>query len=184
MPLPSDYDTPEGEEQAELAIRKAIVDCFLAVAANTRFGFDPGLAHDRLRYPDSAKTWELIATIIDPDTASEPTEKQTRLLRYFAVSLVGFSGALRELTLRYAIKLSFGFKDVYASDDTRNSSNELVACLIQFQKYLRNNLSLGLDDRVTHQYLNCGNIRFVLKDAQGNAVQVADNTLNVVLEVC
>lgn len=184
MALPEDYDTPEGEEQAELEIRKAIVDCFLAVAENERFGFTATLAHDRLRYPDRNNVWEEIATIVDPDTADEDAEKRTRLLRYFAVSLVGFSRTLRELSFRYAIKLSFGFKDVYKTDENRNSSDELTALLVQYQKYLANNLNLGLDDRVAHQYLNCGNVRFVLKDAQGNAVQVTDNTLTVILEVC
>lgn len=184
MPLPNDYDSPLGEEQAELEIRKAIVECFLVIGGDPRFGFDADHAHERLRYPDSNTTWEFLATIVDPDTASAQPEEQTRLVRYFAVSLVGFARTLRELTFRYAIKVSFGFKDVYASDDTRNSSNELTACLVQYQKFLANNLNLGLDDRVSHKYLVLDNVRFVLKDAQGSAVQVSDNRLDVILEVC
>lgn len=184
MALPNDYDTPLGEEQAELEIRKAIVECFLSVAGNARFGFDVTHAHERMRYPDKNDTWEFIATIIDPDTADADAEKQTRLLRYFAVQHVGFSATLRELTLRYAIKLSFGFKDVYATDANRNSSDELSACLMQYQKFLRNNLNLGLDDRVSHQYLVCDNIFFIPKDVQGNSLQIANNRLNVILEVC
>src|SRR5215471_13411757 len=129
MPLPNDYDSPLGEEQAELAIREAIVDCFLVIGSDPRFGFDASHSHDRLRYPDKNSTWEVIATIEDPDTANAQPEEQTRLVRYFAVSLVGFARSLRELTFRYAIKVSFGFKDVYATDSTRNSSNELNACI-------------------------------------------------------
>lgn len=184
MALPVDYDSPEGEEQAELEIRKALVGCFLAVAGNDRFGFDADHAHERLRYPDKNDTWEFIATIIDPDTEDADAEKQTRLLRYFAVAHVGFSATLRELTLRYSIKVSFGFKDVYASDENRNSSNEISACLMQFQKYLRNNQNLGLDDRVSHQNLVGNSILFIPKDAQGNAIHIANTTLNVILEVC
>jgi len=184
MPLPSDYDSPLGEEQAELAIREAIVDCFLAVAGNVRFGFSSALAHPRLRYPDSAKTWELISSIVDPDTANQSVEEQTRLLRYFAVSWNGQARKLRELTINYAIKVSFGFKDVYQTDANRNSSDEIVACVMQYQKYLANNLNLGLDDRAFHTYLQTSGLRFVLKDKQGSAVLVADNRLSVILEVC
>jgi hypothetical protein len=184
MPLPTDYDTPEGEELAEVAIRGAIKDCFLQVAENDRFGFTGTLAHTRLRYPDSNDVWDQIATIVDPDTKDAETEEQTRLIRIFAVAFVGFSSKLTELTIRYAIKVSFGFKDVYKGDATKNSSDELTALLMQYRKYLQNNLSLGLDDRVTHLYLNCGNVRFVPKDLQGNALQVADCSLSVVLGIC
>jgi hypothetical protein len=184
MALPNDYDSPLGEEEAELEIRKAIVECFLSVAGNPRFGFDSDHAHTRLRYPDKNSTWEFVASIVDPDTASADPTEQTRLVRYFAVALVGVARTLKELTLRYAIKISFGFKDVYASNVNLNSSDELTACLMQYQKFLANNLNLGLDDRVSHQYLTTTNVRFVLKDAQGSAVQVSDNTLNVILEVC
>lgn len=184
MALPDDYDSPSGEEQAELVIRQAIVDCFLAVANNERFGFTSELAHSRLRYPDSTKTWELISSIVDPDTVNEDASVQTRLLRYFAVSFIGQSRKLRELTINYAIKISFGFKDVYSTNVNRNSSDEVVGCVMQYGKYLANNLNLGLDDRVSHQYLQTSNFRFVIKDRQGNAVMVADNKLSVILEVC
>lgn len=185
MPLPGDYESSlDGHQQAELAIRTAIVDCFLAVAATPQFGFDATLTHPRLRYPDSTKTWELISSIVDPDTASADPTVQKRLLRYFAVSFYGQSRVLRELTLNYAMRISFGFKDIYATDSNRNSTNEIVGCIMQFEQYLGNNLSLGLDDRVTHQYLQTQSLRFVLKDKQGNAAMIADNTLKVILEVC
>lgn len=185
MALPVDYESSlDGHQQAELAIRTAIVDCFLAVAATPQFGFDATLAHPRLRYPDSTKTWELISSIIDPDTANANPAEQKRLLRYFAVSFYGQSRKLRELTLRYAMRISFGFKDVYSIDPSQNSTDQIVGCVMQFSKYLANNLNLGLDDRVEHQYLDTSALRFVLKDKQGNAVMIADNTLKVILEVC
>lgn len=185
MPLPPvECDSLECAEQAEFAIRTAIVDCFLAVANNDRFGFSSDLVHPRLRYPDGTKSWEIISSIVDPDTVDEAPEVQTRLLRYFAVSFIGMSGSLRELKIHYAIKVSFGFKDVYKTDANRNSSDELVGCLAQYESFLAKNLSLGLDDRVTHEYLKTTNLRFVLKDKQGSAVMVADNTLTVLLTRC
>jgi len=183
MPLPPDYDSPQGEADAEKAIRGALVDCFLAIADPT-FGFDSSVAHDRMRYLTNADSWEFVSTIVDPDTAAQPVDQQTKLTRYFALGLVGFQGSLRELKFRYALRTSFGFKDAYKTDSTRNSSDELYACMTQYQKFLRDNLNLGLDDRVSHEYLQLLGIRFVLKDKQGNAMQVADSTITVVLEVC
>lgn len=180
MPLPVDYDTPEGEEQAEFAIREALGACFFTIGA--AFGFTALLCHTRPRYPRTQPDWEAIGTIEDPDTTGNDT--QTRLVRYSAFKFIGFRSQGQELTLRYQFILSFGFKDEYASNPTLNSHDQMVGCAMRFRKYLADNLNLGLDDRVTHKNLEIYDNDFIPADKQGGAAMVLYGRIDVVLDVC
>lgn len=180
MALPDDYDSPEGEDIAETEVRKALVACFLLVAAP--FGFTSSLAHTRPRYPRTDDKWEQIGTIEDPDTTGNTAP--VRLTRYASFKFVGFSRAGKELTFRYSFALGFGFKDEYGVDSTRNSFDEAASCAKRFSKFLADNPNLGLDDRVTHKQLEIYAHEFIGVDKQGNAANVLFGRINVVLNVC
>jgi len=180
MPLPTDYDTPEGEDAAETEIRNALVACFLIVGG--AFGFTTDLAHTRPRYPRTDDKWEQIGTIEDPDTTGNTAT--TRLTRYASFKFIGFRRVGTELTFRYSFALAFGFKDEYADDSTKNSFDEAASCAKRFGKYLADNPNLGLDDRVTHKQLEIFDNEFIGVDKQGNAANVLFGRIDVVLNVC
>jgi hypothetical protein len=180
MPLPEDYDSPEGEDTAETEVRKALVACFLAVG--TPFGFTSDLAHTRPRYPRTDDKWESIGTIEDPDTTGNTTT--TRLTRYASFKFLGFRRAGKELTIRYSFALGFGFKDEYGVDSNRNSFDEAASCAKRLGKFLADNPNLGLDDRVTHKQLEIFDHEFIKVDKQGNAANVLFGRIDVVLNVC
>lgn len=185
MPLPEDYNSQDGEEEAEIVIRQAIADCFLV--AGTPYGFTSSLVHARPRYPRNDTVWYTIGTIPDPDTVdAETPEGVQRLTRFFSVKFAGFKRTLTELILRYEIVISFGFKDEYSHPDLagQNSHDQLAGCSIRFGRFLAENLNLGLDDRVTHTYLDIFGRDFIPLDEQGNAAEALAGRLEVVLEVC
>lgn len=184
MPLPSDYDTPAGEGDAEIAIRQALADCFLVVGAS--YGFTTDLIHTRPRYPETDALFEMICTISDPDTAAAIAASKMRLVRYFSVKLTGFKRTLLQLTLRYQIIISFGFKDTYLAAPMagQNSHDQQAACTVRYQKYLADNLNLGLDDRATHDYLEMLYVEFIPVDKQGGAANAMIGKINVFLNVC
>lgn len=184
MPLPSDYDSPQGEADAERAVRDAVRDLFLSESSD--YGFTSDLAHTVPRYPDTDEEWEAIATIVDPDTAAGADEDKRRLIRYFTVVWAGMGRVLAELTIRYDVQISFGFKDEYAAAPAgRRSYNELVELVSRFGKKLADNQELGLDDRVSHTFLQVPTRpRWQEADDQGNATVTIDATLAVVLQVC
>jgi hypothetical protein len=190
--LPEAYnEDPAALAAAELLIREEIVAMFLDFAAP--FGFDANTAHERMRYPDNKTGFELLMTVEDPDTAEQPPEKRRHLIRYFAVEWDGQSQVGTTLTIRYLIKISFEFKDVYATDANRSSCNELVGLAMMFGRHLANNRGLGFtapessgvpDSPVTHDFFRVTGKRFVPIDRQGRSTQVIDGALNVNLEVC
>lgn len=183
--LPDDYNDQDGEEAAELIIREAIAACFLATSA--KFGFTDDLVHARPRFPRTDAKWLEIGTIADPDTIAASTDEgKARLTRYFSVKFRGFRRALRQLTLRYDIVISFGFKDEYLAPALagQNSHDQLAGCSVRFGRYLADNLNLGLDDRVTHTFLEIYNNDTLRLDKQGNAAEILYGRLDVTLEVC
>jgi len=185
MALPEDYNSQDGEEEAEFEIRQAIVECFVTSAA--KFGFTSDLAHPRPRYPRTDETWFAIGTIEDPDTAdAETAEGKARLTRYFSVKFRGFRRTLTELTLRYELIISFGFKDEYEHPDLagQNSHDELAGCSMRFGRFLAENLNLGLDDRVSHTYLDMYGGDFIPLDDQGSSAETLLGRLEVQLLVC
>lgn len=184
MPLPADYDDPQGEADAELVVREAIRDIFLGVA--TPYGYTSAHCHTVPRYPDTIAEWEAIATIVDPDTEPEAAEGERRTTRYFAVVWAGMSRVLSELTIRYDVQVSYGFKDEYARAPAgRRTYDELVALNMKFAKTLADNQELGLDDRVSHSFLQAPlRPRWTPEDDQGNPTVTIDNTLSVTLQVC
>jgi hypothetical protein len=190
MPLPNDYDSVDGEAEAELIIRQAIADSFLIIGA--AYGFTTDTTHTRARYPPVARptdtgrdtTWELISSIVDPDTSAVAATLQTRLMRYFAVSFNSMRRTLRQMTLGYNVKIVFGFKDEYKTDPTQNSFDQITAAAIKFGKYLADNQTLGLDDRVTHRYFEVRGCRFVPADKQGRSASVLDCSITIDLQVC
>lgn len=185
MPLPSDYDSPAGEAVAEGIIRQALADCFLA-SGSVDYGFIAGLVHARPRYPRTNEAWLAIATIDDPDTTVTTGSTKVRIVRYFSAKLKGFKRQLQKLTLRYEITISFGFKDEYTAPALagKNSHDELAACAMRYQKYLADNLNLGLDERITHLYLEMDDNRFKVIDKQGNASENMTGRIDVVMNVC
>lgn len=184
MPLPADYDSPQGEADAEVAVREAIRDIFLGVAG--AYGYTSAHCHTTPRYPDTIDEWNAIATIVDPDTEPEATEGERRLTRYFSVVYAGMSRVLSELTLRYDVHVSMGFKDEYQRAPAgRRSYDEIVALNMKFGKTLADNQELGLDDRCSHTFLQAPlRPRWTPEDDQGNPTVTIDNTLSVVLQVC
>lgn len=183
MALPADYDNPAGEALAEAEIRAAMKGLFLAVAAP--YGYDDDHSHTEPRYPDTQEEFDEIYTIDDPDTADADDDGKRRLTRYFVITWAGMSRVLSELTIRYDVQISMGFKDSYAFDPTLRSYNQLVALVHEYGKHLADNQELGLDDRVSHTFLQAPlRPRWTGEDEQGNATVTVDCTLAVVLQVC
>lgn len=185
MPLASDYfDSPDGMAAAELVVRQAIRDCFLAVAGT--YGYDANHVHVSPRFPDTDDEWNQIATIEDPDTAANgPTAEHRRLVRYCHVIYSGHKAGQAEMTINYEIDVSMGFKDGYASDPNRRSYDELTALNVKFEKFLRDNQELGLDERVSHGLLQCpSKPRWTPIDDQGDTTVTVTDTLAVTLKVC
>jgi len=178
--LPDDYDTPEGEALAEAEIRKALGACFLLIGVD--YGFTADLVHDRPRYPRSDEAWKAIGTIEDPDTTNGDT--QASLTRYCSFKFAGFRRAGKELTIRYSMVTSFGFKDEYDSDPTKNTYGDAAACLVRFGKSLADNPNLGLDDRVTHRQLEIFADEWLPMSKQGDADVIYYGRIEVVLNVC
>jgi hypothetical protein len=180
VPLPDDYDSPAGEAAASVAIKGALGACFLIIGGS--FGFTTELVHDRPRYPRTDEQWEAVGTIVDPET--ENGDIPTRLTRYCSFKFSGFRRAGKELTIRYQMVLSFGFKDEYASDPTKNSYADIESCLFQYGKFLADNPNLGLDDRVTHRQLEVLADEFLPASKQGDANIIYYSRIEVVLNVC
>lgn len=184
MPLPQDYDSPAAQATAELVIRESIRDLFLSVSVP--YGFAPELVHVCPRYTETDSEWDAIATIEDPDTADVGDDAKRRLLRYFAIAWAGQGRVLAELTFRYDLQITMGFKDEYATGASgRRSWNELVALVQEFDKQLADNQELGLDDRVSHMFLQCP-LRPIWDgdDPQSSSSVTVNATLAVVLQVC
>lgn len=180
MPLPDDYDSPDGEAEAELVIRQTLGERFLEMGSE--FGFTEELVHDRPRYPRLDSVWESIGTIEDPETTGN--DSQSRLTRYCSFKFKGFREAgEQELLLFYEFNLSFGFKDEYATDPTKNSTNDMVACAMKFRRHLKSNKNLGLDDRVTLRQFEVYESLPIL-DKQGVTDTVLFGRLEVMLNVC
>lgn len=185
MPLPGDYNSQVGEEEAERVIRQAIADSFLTAAGS--FGFTSNQVHARPRYPRTQAQWTEIGTIADPDTEDAATDEgKKRVVRYFSVKFRGFRRTEKELTLRYDVTISFGFKDEYATTALigKNSHDELTGCAIRYGRFLADNLNLGLDDRVTHRFLDIYDNQMIPVDLQGEAAEALFGRLEVVLDVC
>lgn len=183
MPLPNDYDSIDGEAAAELVVREAIRDIFVGVA--TPYLFDNAHSHICPRYPETLDEWNTIGTVEDPDTGNQPAGNKRRLVRYFAVKWVGQGRRLRELTLNYELEVSMGFKDAYASAPTKRSYNELVELNMKLGKVLADNQELGLDDRVSHNFMQTPfKPSWTPIDEQGETTVTITNTLAVVLKVC
>jgi len=183
MPLPSDYDSPDGEAAAEVAIRTAIRDIFVGVGS--AYLFDADHSHLCPRYPDTMDEWNRIGTVEDPDTVAQPPENKRRLVRYFAVKYVGMRRTRVELTLAYDIEISMGFKDAYASDTSLRSYNQLTELNMKFGKTLADNQELGLDERVSHNYLQMtSRPNWTPVDEQGESTVTIGDSLAVVLKVC
>lgn len=180
MALPEDYDSPEGEATAEFEIRQALGACFLAVGST--FGFAAELIHDRPRYPRTDDTWNAVGTIEDPDTTDGET--QARLTRYCSFKFGGFRRGGKELVLRYSVVVSFGFKDQYDADPTKNSYGEAASCLVRFGKFLADSPNLGLDDRVTHRQFEVYADEWLPFSKQGDANVIYYGRVEVVLNVC
>ena len=180
MALPVDYDSPEGEAEAEAEIRQALGACFLLIGAD--YGFTEELVHDRPRYPRTNEGWEAVGTIEDPDTTNGDT--QSRLTRYCSFKFSGFNRRGKELTLRYSVVISFGFKDEYSGDPTKNTYGDAAACLVRFGKSLADNPNLGLDDRVTHRQLEIIADEWLPISKQGDADVIYYGRIEVVLNVC
>jgi len=180
VPLPEDYDSPAGEAEANKAIKEALGACFLTVGGS--FGFTAELVHSRPRYPRTDALWEVVGTILDPDSADG--EAPTRLTRYCSFKFSGFRRAGKELTVRYQMVLSFGFKDEYVGDPTKNTYDEMEDCLFQYGKFLADNPNLGLDDRVTHRQLEVIADDFLPASKQGDANVIYYSRIEVVLNVC
>lgn len=180
MALPVDYDSPEGEATAEAEIREALGACFLMVGA--AFGFTAELIHDRPRFPRTDEAWNAAGTIEDPDTTNGDT--QARLTRYCSFKFAGFRRSGKELTIRYSMVISFGFKDVYNADPNKSSYGDAADCLMRFGKYLADNPNLGLDDRVTHRQLEVFADEFLPASKQGDADVIYYGRIEVVLNVC
>lgn len=184
MPLPDDYDNPGGQAEAEATIRESIKGIFLSVAGP--YGFNTSLAHVCPRYTETDEEWEAVATIEDPDTMDAGDDAKRRLLRYFAIAWAGQNRVLAELTFRYDLQITLGFKDEYATGTPgRRSWNELVALVQQFDKRLADNQELGLDDRVSHTFLQCP-LRPIwdADDPQSVSAVTVNATLAVILKAC
>jgi hypothetical protein len=185
MPLANDYfETPDKMAEAELVVRGAIRDSFLAVAGS--YLFDSSHAHLSPRFVETDEEWDDIGTVEDPDTASNgPTEEHRRVVRYCHVLFAGHRAGLRELTINYEIDVSMGFKDEYASTPGLRSYDELTALNFKFEKYLRDNQELGLDDRVSHGLLQTpAKPTWTPVDNQGSTTVTLTHTLAVTLKVC
>lgn len=184
MALPTDYDDMDGMVLAELAIRTAIRDCFVNVSAP--YLYDVNHSHIAPRFVDTDAEYSAIAEVDDPDTAAQAPADRRKLVRYFQVIYAGHKWTARELTLHYEVSISMGFKDEYATAPAgRRSYDELTALNMRFGKYLADNQNLGLDDRVSHLFLQTPQRpTWTPEDPQGAATVTMNNTLAVVLQVC
>jgi hypothetical protein len=185
MPLASDYfETPDKMAAAELVIRGAIRDSFLVVA--TAYLFDSNHAHLSPRFVETDADFESIAMVEDPDTAANgPSGEHRKIVRYCHVLYAGHRAGLYELTINYEIDVSLGFKDEYASTPGLRSYDELTALNFKFEKYLRDNQNLGLDDRVSHGFLQTpAKPVWTPVDNQGSTTVTLTHSLAVTLKVC
>lgn len=179
MPLPDDYDSQDGEVQAEMTIRTAIRDMMLTVAAP--YGFEAEKSHTRPRYPDTPEQWNAVAMIEDPRN-----DKNT-LLRYIDVRLRSFKSENRQLTISYAMAVAVAFEDERRDTDgevTGNSTDDLIAVVFKIRKFFQDNQNLGLGDAVMHKLVQLVDMPFTAADAQGRPAQKAALTLDVVMNIC
>lgn len=184
FPNDTDYDTPQGMADAEEAIRQAIADLFLAVAAD--YGFTNNHVQIVFRAVTTPEEFDIISMIDDPDTADEDAADRRKLERHFYIDQRSFKRTPTELTYTYGLHIFYGFKDEYAKIPAgRRSLGELYALNTKFEKMLADNQTLGLDERISHSFLQMpSKPRWLPQDSQGNSTTVIDDTLAVVLRVC
>jgi hypothetical protein len=169
MPLPSNYDDPAGMAAAELAIRTAIRDIFAGTAL--AYGFPDDHCHECPRFPD---------------TQAAQAAGKKRIMRYMDVYYQGHRRASKQdMTLRYIVSITMTLKDSYASDPNKRALNEIVELDFKFGKTIDDNQELGLDDRVSHNYLQTPTRPLMTPvDDQGRTIVTLFNTLEVNLKVC
>jgi hypothetical protein len=186
MPLPTEYETPEGQELAELAIRQAIADIFLGIAEP--YLFSANVIHLEPRYVEEEADYKDVFTVLDPDVVPQPQtpKDEYRIHRYFAVEYAGHVRTAKLLSLRYLTVISMGFRDRYQARPLVGTYKEIVALNMRFERILADNQGLGLDDDlVSHRfYQSPSRPRFAPADDQGGTAVVLDGTLTVDLRVC
>jgi hypothetical protein len=184
MPLPSNYDDPAGMAAAELAIRTAIRDIFAGTAL--AYGFPDDHCHECPRFPDTDAEWDAVAMVDDPDTQAAQAAGKKRIMRYMDVYYQGHRRASKQdMTLRYIVSITMTLKDSYASDPNKRALNEIVELDFKFGKTIDDNQELGLDDRVSHNYLQTPTRPLMTPvDDQGRTIVTLFNTLEVNLKVC
>lgn len=179
MPLPNDYDDPDGMAAAELAVRTAIRDIFAGVAL--AYGFPNDHCHICPRDPDTEAEWNAIAMIDDPDAAAP----KPKVMRYMDIFYGGRRRVSKQdMLLRYVISYSMTLKDS-ATDPSLRALNQLVSLEFKFGKTIDDNQELGLDERVSHNYLQTPTRPLITPvDDQGGSVITNFNTIEVNLKVC